>query len=47
MREEEEQSKKPALKAVRGTDHPWVDMPAEDDSLDEALRYSLDEIRFA
>ena len=48
MREEDEQSKKPALTAVRGTDHPWVEMPAEDgDTLDETLRYSLDEIRFA
>ena len=48
MRDEDEQSKKPALAAVRGTDHPWVEMPAEDgDTLDETLRYSLDEIRFA
>jgi len=26
-------------------DHPWLSLP--DDSLDEALRYSLDEIRIA
>ena len=25
-------------------DHPWVEMPA-DDSVDEEIRYSLDEIR--
>ena len=25
-------------------DHPWLEMP-DDDSLDEAVRYSLDEIR--
>ena len=26
------------------TGHPWIEMP-EDGSLDEAVRYSLDEIR--
>lgn len=26
-------------------DHPWLEMP--DDSLDEVVRYSLDEIRLA
>ena len=47
MREEEEQSTKPSQTGFRETGHPWVDMPADDDSLDEALRYTLDEIRFA
>lgn len=28
-------------------DHPWIEMPTDDDSLDEALRFSLDEIRIA
>ena len=28
-------------------EHPWIEMPADDDSLDEALRFSLDEIRIA
>ena len=28
-------------------DHPWIEMPDEADSLDEALRFSLDEIRIA
>lgn len=28
----------------RTQDHPWVEMPA-DDSVDEEIRYSLDEIR--
>ena len=27
--------------------HPWVDLPVEDDSLGESVRYSLDEIRYA
>ena len=27
--------------------HPWIEMPADDDSLDEALRFTLDEIRIA
>ena len=26
-------------------DHPWIEMPMEDESLDESLRFSLDEIR--
>ena len=26
-------------------DHPWIEMPMNDDSLDETLRFSLDEIR--
>ena len=28
-------------------DHPWLEMPAEEDSLDETIRFSLDEIRIA
>lgn len=48
MREEETRDAKPTLNILReATDHPWVDMPMDDDSLDETLRYSLDEIRFA
>ena len=48
MREEETQGVKPVLGIFREpTDHPWVEMPTDDDSLDETLRYSLDEIRFA
>ncbi len=27
-------------------DHPWLEMPL-DDSLDETVRFSLDEIRYA
>ena len=26
--------------------HPWIEMPTEEDSPDEVIRYSLDEIRF-
>ena len=48
MREEETQSAKPVINILREpSDHPWVDMPAEDDSIDETLRYTLGEIRFA
>ena len=28
-------------------DHPLIEMPADEDSLDEALRFTLDEIRIA
>ena len=28
-------------------DHPWIGMPVENDSLDEIVRFSLDEIRTA
>ena len=28
-------------------EHPWIEMPADNDSLDEAQRFSLDEIRIA
>ncbi len=47
MREEEQQRTEPAQVINRETGHPWVDLPVEDDSLDETLRYTLDEIRFA
>ena len=26
-------------------DHPWIEMPVDDNSPDETLRFSLDEIR--
>jgi hypothetical protein len=42
LRIRQKPSKKP-----RETDHPWVDLPVEDDSLGESVRYSLDEIRYA
>ena len=29
------------------TDHPWIEMPMDGDSLDETVRFSLDEIRIA
>lgn len=41
------------LAAETGTDgyrreeHPWLEMSPEEDSIDEAIRYSLDEIRIA
>lgn len=47
MREEETQRTEQAPKNKRETAHPWVDITTEDDSLGEAVRYSLDEIRFA
>ena len=47
MREEEEQSTKQIQVVPRDSGHPWVDMPVDEDSLDETVRYSLDEIRFA
>ena len=28
-------------------DHPWIEMPMDDELLDEALRFSLDEIRIS
>lgn len=28
-------------------DHPWIEMAMDDDSIDEAVRFSLDEIRIA
>ena len=49
MREEETPKTAPALNEPRGSAHPWVDLPVQedDDSIGEAVRYSLDEIRFA
>ena len=47
MREDEKTRTDSARKEARETDHPWVDMPMEDDSLGESVRYSLDEIRYA
>ncbi len=44
---EENQRETPAVKEPRATDHPWVDLPVEDDTIGESVRYSLDEIRFA
>ena len=48
MQEEEvRKTVETAAAAPRETDHPWVDLPMEDDSIGEAVRYSLDEIRYA
>ena len=47
MRENEPQTVGETIKKTRETDHPWVDLPVEDDSLGESVRYSLDEIRYA
>ncbi len=47
MREEENQTTAPVQIGIVRGDHPWVEMPAEEDSLDETVRYSMDEIRFA
>ena len=47
MLENETQKPAEAAKKTRETDHPWVDLPIDDDSLGESVRYSLDEIRYA
>jgi len=47
MLEKESRTPAEADKKPRETDHPWVDMPVDDDSLGESVRYSLDEIRYA
>lgn len=47
MREEETPKTLPAAEEPRSSAHPWVDLPVEDDSIGETVRYSLDEIRFA
>ena len=47
MREEETQKAVPAADVMRETAQPWVDLPVEDDSIGETVRYSLDEIRYA
>lgn len=44
---EENKQEKTAANPGRATDHPWVDLPVEDDSIGESVRYSLDEIRYA
>ena len=49
MREEETPKTVTVLSEPRESSHPWVDLPVQedDDSIGEAVRYSLDEIRFA
>ena len=47
MRDEETPKAAQAAKETRETAHPWVDLPVEDDSIGETVRYSLDEIRYA
>ncbi len=47
MRENEPQTAPENEARLRETDHPWVDLPVDDDSLGESVRYSLDEIRYA
>ena len=47
MREEETLKAEQAPNELRETAHPWVELPVEDDSIGEAARYSLDEIRYA
>ena len=49
MREEETPKAAPVMSEPRESSHPWVDLPVQkdDDSIGEAVRYSLDEIRFA
>ena len=47
MREEETPKTAPVMSEPRESAHPWVDLPVEDDSIGETVRYSLDEIRFA
>ena len=49
LREEETPKTVQVMREPRETSHPWVDLPVrkDDDSIGEAVRYSLDEIRFA
>ena len=47
MREEETQEAVRAAETFRETAHPWVELPVDDDSIGETVRYSLDEIRYA
>ena len=47
MREEETPKTVPATESPRDTAHPWTDLTTEDDSIGEAVRSSLDEIRYA
>ena len=44
---EENEREKTSVNPKRTTDHPGVDLPVEDDSIGESVRYSLDEIRYA
>ena len=44
---EENEREKTSVNPKRTTDQPWVDLPVEDDSIGESVRYSLDEIRYA
>lgn len=44
---EENKREKASANPKRTTDHPWVDLPVEDDTIGESVRYSLDEIRYA
>ena len=47
MREEETPKTAQVMREPRESSHPWVDLPVEDDSIGETVRYSLDEIRYA
>ena len=47
MREEETPKTAPIIGEPRESAHPWVDLPVDDDSIGETVRYSLDEIRYA
>ncbi len=47
MQDEEVKVVIPAPQFRLREDHPWLEMPTEEDSLDETVRYSLDEIRYA
>ena len=49
MRKEETPKTAPVMREPGESSHPWVDLPVQkdDDSIGEAVRYSLDEIRFA
>ena len=47
MREEETPKTAPVMSEPRETAHPWVNLPVDDDSIGETVRYSLDEIRYA
>ena len=46
MLEEETPKTAQVMSEPRESAHPWVDLPVEDDSIGETVRYSLDEIRF-
>ena len=47
MREDEAPKTVPAAEESRNPDRPWTDLAPEDDSIGEAVRCSLDEIRYA